>query len=73
MALVFTETVRAKWMEGAGVKPDGSMAMPPLCATYRHVPAGWVVGITAAQNALLAIILLAMTIIVLLAANGMFE
>jgi hypothetical protein len=62
-----------KWMEGAGVKPDGNMAMPPLVVQFVGTfLLAWVVGITAAHNALLTIILVAATIMVLLAANGMF-
>jgi hypothetical protein len=62
-----------KWMEGAGVKADGNMAMPPLVVQLIGTfLLAWVVGITAARNALLTIILVAATIVVLLAANGMF-
>lgn len=65
-----------KWMQGVGAKPDGSgkMPMPPLVVQLIGTfLLAWVVGITAAHNALLTIILIAATIVVLLAANGMFS
>ena len=62
-----------KWMQGVGIKPDGKMAMPPLVVQLIGTfLLAWVVGITAAHNALSTIILIAVTIIVLIAANGMF-
>ena len=65
-----------KWMEGVGAKPDGSgkMPMPPLIVQLIGTfLLSWVVGITATDNALLTIILIAVTIIVLVVANGMFS
>ena len=62
-----------KWMEGVGIKPDGKMSMPPLVVQLIGTfLLAWVVGITAANNALLTIILIAVTIVVLMVANGMF-
>ena len=65
-----------KWMEGVGAKPDGSgkMQMPPLVVQLIGTfLLSWVVGITATDNALLTIILIAVTIIILVVANGMFS
>jgi hypothetical protein len=63
-----------KWMEGVGIKPDGKMAMPPLAVQLIGTfLLAWVVGITAAHNTLLTIILIAGTIVVLVVANGMFS
>ncbi len=63
-----------KWMEGVGMKPDGKMEMPPLIVQLIGTfLLAWVVGITAAQNALLTIILIAAAFVVLIAANGMFS
>jgi len=63
-------------MEGVGAKPDGSgkMPMPPLVVQLVGTfLLAWIVGITAAHNALLTIILIAATIIILVVANGMFR
>ena len=63
-----------KWMEGVGIKPDGKMAMPPLVVQLIGTfLLAWVVGITAAHNALLTIILTTLAIVVLIVANGMFS
>jgi hypothetical protein len=62
-----------KWMEGVGIKADGNMAAAPmvvqLVATFLL---SWIVGITAAHNALLTIILIVATIVTLIVANGLF-
>lgn len=63
-----------KWMEGVGMKPDGKVEIPPLIVQLIGTfLLAWVVGITAAQNALLTIILIAAAFVVLIAANGMFS
>lgn len=65
----------AKWAEGIGVQLGGAGSMPmgamatQLIATFLLA---WLVGITAGQNALLTIILIALTIIIFIISNGLF-
>lgn len=67
-----------KWAEGVGVKlPEGGGNTMPAAAPMVLQSAGtfllsWLVGITAANNALATIILIAITFIVLQAASGHF-
>jgi hypothetical protein len=64
-----------KWMEGINVKPNPGAKMPvgplvvQLIGTFLLA---WLVGITAAHSALATIILIVITIIVLIIANGQF-
>jgi hypothetical protein len=70
--LLFVE----KWMEGLNIKPNPEAKMPvgplvvQLAGTFLLA---WLVGITAAHNALATIILIVAAIIVLIIANGMFS
>ena len=69
--LLFVE----KWIEGINVKPNPGAKMPvgamimQLLGTFLLA---WLVGIGAAHNALAMTILIALTIIVLFVANGLF-
>ena len=64
-----------KWVQGTGVKMggDGNMSAAALgwqaLATFML---SWLVGITATHNALFTIILVALTIMAFIAANGLF-
>jgi len=64
-----------KWAEGVGISDDESSGMPIPAMILQ---AGgiflfsWIVGITAAANELLTIILIAVTIIVLQISSGLF-
>ncbi|MFN0191365.1 MAG: DUF1761 domain-containing protein [Aestuariivirga sp.] len=64
-----------KWAEGVGVKLGAADAMPmgamaaQLLGTFLLA---WLIGITAAKNALLTAILIALLAIVLIVANGLF-
>jgi len=64
-----------KWIEGINVKPNPGAKMPAgamfmqLIATFLLA---WLVGIGAAHNTLVTTILIALTIIALLIANGLF-
>jgi Protein of unknown function (DUF1761) len=65
----------AKWLEGVGVKmePNASMPMAAMLAQFIGTfLLSWVVGITAVSNALFTIILIAITIMALVIANGLF-
>lgn len=64
-----------KWAEGVGIKIDGSQGMSPTPLVLQAVGTfllSWLVGVTAANNALATIILVAVTYIVLQAASGTF-
>ena len=64
-----------KWAEGVGVDLGAASGMPvgamatQLIATFLLA---WLVGITAGQNALLTIILIALAIIMFIVSNGLF-
>jgi hypothetical protein len=64
-----------KWIEGVNVKPNPDAGMPvpamivQLLGTFLLA---WLVGITAAHNALATIIMVFITIIALIVANGLF-
>ncbi len=65
----------AKWLEGVGMKmePNASMPMAPMIAQFIGTfLLAWVVGVTAVSEALFTIILIAITIMVLVIANGLF-
>ena len=65
-----------KWAEGVGVQP-GSAAAPPAAAMVAQAAGtfllAWVVGVTAASNALFTFMLVVLTIAVLIAAGGLFS
>lgn len=64
-----------KWAEGVGVKMGEANQMPVAPMVLQAVGTfllAWVVGVTAGNNALATIILIAVTMIVLQAAGGLF-
>ena len=63
------------WMKGAGLSEKdakGSMAMPMIAQAVGTFGLAWVIGITETTNALGLAILIALTIAVLIKANGLF-
>ena len=65
----------AKWSEGVGVKMGDASSMPMAAMGLQALGTfmlSWLVGITATHNALWTIILVAATIIVLMAAGSKF-
>lgn len=65
----------AKWAEGVGAKTDGTGAMPVAPLILQAIGTfllSWIVGVTAARNALATAILIAATFMVLLAASAQF-
>jgi hypothetical protein len=65
----------AKWAEGVGVKLDSAEGLPVGAMVAQAVGTfllAWVVGVTAASNALLTFILIVLTIVVLMFAGGLF-
>ena len=65
-----------KWAEGIGVKMGDASNMPMAAMGLQALGTfmlSWLVGITATHNALWTIILVAATIIVLMAAGGKFS
>ena len=64
-----------KWIEGVNVKPDPDAKMPVPAMIVQLIGTfllAWLVGITAVHNALATIILIILTIIALIIANGLF-
>ena len=64
-----------KWAAGVGVDIDSTEGMSPTPLVVQlagNLALAWVIGITAANSALLTAILIVLTIILLVAANGMF-
>jgi hypothetical protein len=64
-----------KWMEGSGVKMEAGDAMPVGAMVVQAIGTfllAWVVGITETDNALMTIILIAVTIAVIVWGNGLF-
>lgn len=64
-----------KWAEGVGVKMSDGSNMPNAAMGLQALGTfmlSWLVGITATHNALWTIILVALTIMVLMAAGGKF-
>jgi hypothetical protein len=66
------------WAQGIGISIDpSSAATPPAVAMIFQAVAtfllAWVVGVTAAMNALLTIILIVVTFVFLIAAGGKFS
>jgi len=64
----------AKWMAGAGVSPDskGPVRHAMVAQAVGTLLLAWVIGITAATDSILIAILIAITISVLIKANGLF-
>ncbi|MGB8315322.1 MAG: DUF1761 domain-containing protein [Aestuariivirga sp.] len=66
----------AKWAEGVGAKIGDGAATPPAAPMVLQAIGtfllAWLVGVTASNNALLTIILVAITYMVLQAASGKF-
>lgn len=64
-----------KWIEGINVKPNPDAKMPASAMIAQLIGTfllAWLVGITAAHNALMTIILIVATIVALVIANGIF-
>ena len=64
-----------KWAEGVGMKMGDGSQMPAAAMILQALGTfmlSWLVGITATHNALYTIILVALTIMVLMAAGGKF-
>ena len=64
-----------KWAEGVGTKMSDGSNMPKTAMGLQALGTlmlSWLVGITATHNALWTIILVALTIMVMMAANGKF-
>ena len=64
-----------KWMEGINVRPNPDAKMPASAMIVQLLGTfmlSWLVGITAAHNALATILLIFATIIALIIANGIF-
>ncbi len=65
-----------KWAEGVGVELGGAGDMPAAAMVAQALGLfllAWVVGVTAASNALFTFILIVLAIAVLLAAGGLFS
>ena len=70
-----------KWAEGVGVEmptAENAKASPPpifamLAQAFGTFLLAWVVGISAAQDALLTIIVIVLTIVTLMVAGGLFS
>jgi Protein of unknown function (DUF1761) len=64
-----------KWAEGIGVDLGSASSMPAAAMITQLIATfllAWLVAITAGQNALSTIILIALTIIVFIVSNGLF-
>ena len=64
-----------KWIQGINVKPNPDAKMPASAMIVQLLGTfmlSWLVGITAAHNALATILLIFATIIALIIANGIF-
>ena len=64
-----------KWAEGVGVSLGDASEMPVaamLVQALGTVALAWIVGVTAANNALLTLCLIVVTIILLMAAGGLY-
>ena len=64
-----------KWAEGVGLKLE-SGATPPMAAMLTQLVAtfslAWVIGVLAVSHALFTAILVVLTLVAMIAANGMF-
>ncbi len=66
----------AKWMEGVGISEEAGSGQPVPALLAQFVATfllAWIVGVTAAADALLTIILVALTIMALMGAGGLFS
>lgn len=64
-----------KWAAGVGLDPKGSEGFPAAAMVLQATGTfllSWLVGITAAQEALFTILLVALAIMILMAAGGFF-
>jgi len=64
-----------KWAEGVGLDPKGPEKMPVAAMAFQAAGTfllAWLVGVTAAHESLFTIILIALTIMALMAAGGFF-
>jgi hypothetical protein len=64
-----------RWAEGVGLKLESAQAMPVAAMVAQLIATfllAWVVGVTAAQNALATMILVMATIVLIVVANGLF-
>jgi hypothetical protein len=64
-----------KWAEGVGVEPGSASATPAAAMIVQLVATfllAWVVGITAAKNALLTIVLIVVMLALFVVAGGLF-
>jgi hypothetical protein len=65
----------ARWARGIGITIDESASPPPVAMILQASATfllAWMVGVTAAMNALLTIILIVVTFVFLIAAGGKF-
>lgn len=65
-----------KWAEGAGVSTGAEAGQPTSALLVQFAATfllAWVVGVTAANDALMTIILVSATIVALMAGGGMFS
>ena len=66
-----------KWAEGVGIDMNDTTCKMPVAAMVAQAIAtlllAWVVGVTAAHNALMTMILITVTIVLLMIAGGLFS
>lgn len=64
-----------RWLEGVGMKSEANASVPMAAMVVQFIGTfllAWVVGVTAVREALFTIILVAITIMALVIANGLF-
>lgn len=64
-----------KWAEGIGVDLGSASSMPAAAMVTQLIATfllSWVVGVTAAQNALMTVILIVVMLVLFIVANGFF-
>jgi Protein of unknown function (DUF1761) len=64
-----------KWAKGVGVDLGSASSMPVAAMVVQFVATfalAWVVGVTAAQNAVMTILLVVATLVLFVIANGLF-
>lgn len=64
-----------KWAEGIGVKLGAASSMPVAAMVTQLIATfllAWVVGVTQTRNALMTIILVVVTLVLFIVANGLF-
>ena len=70
-----TKLFGTKWAEGVGLKLESDMKPPAKAMVTQFVATlllAWVIGITAAGNALFTAILIVLMVIAMIASNGMW-